>query len=134
MRVQYDTDAISQALGVSTKQMQGVKCSATSKGVKGTLDFVGVAADGKITYGTTTSTSSATCFGHWFSTAGGIVGYNNSAAVFAEMYPDQYGCYVGQYPGHLKKGKTYTIRQAVIYTHTDGKQYRATMEVHLKVK
>lgn len=134
VRVQYDTDAISQALGVSTKQMQGVKCSATSKGVKGTLDFVGVAADGKITYGTTTSTSSATCFGHWFSTAGGIVGYNNSAAVFAEMYPDQYGCYVGQYPGHLKKGKTYTIRQAVIYTHTDGKQYRATMEVHLKVK
>lgn len=134
VRVQYDTDAISQALGVSTKQMQGVKCSATSKGVKGTLDFVGVAADGKITYGTTTSTSSATCFGHWFSTAGSIVGYNNSAAVFAEMYPDQYGCYVGQYPGHLKKGKTYTIRQAVIYTHTDGKQYRATMEVHLKVK
>lgn len=134
VRVQYDTDAISQALGVSTKQMQGVKCSATSKGVKGTLDFVGVAADGKITYGTTTSTSSATCFGHWFSTAGSIVGYNNSAAVFAEMYPDQYGCYVGQYPGHLKKGKTYTVRQAVIYTHTDGKQYRATMEVHLKVK
>jgi hypothetical protein len=50
------------------------------------------------------------------------------------MYPDKFGCYVGQYPGNLKKGKTYIVRQAVIYNHTDGKKYRATMEVHLNVK
>ena len=127
-------DAISQALGVSTKQMQAVKCSATSKGVKGTIDFVGVNANGTKRYGTTTSTSSATCFGHWFTTAGNTCGYDGSAAIFAEMYPEKYGCYVGQYPGRLTTGKTYTIRQAYVYTHTDGQQYTATMEVRLKIK
>ena len=133
VRVQYDMDAISKALGVSTEQMHALKCSSSSKGVKGTLDFVGVGANGNVTYGTTTSTSSATCFGHWFTTTGNVVGYTSSAAVFAELYPDQYGCYVGQYPGRLTKKKTYVIRQAIIYTHTDGKSYRATMEVHLHV-
>lgn len=134
VRVQYDMDAISQALGVSTKQMQAVKCSATSKGVKGTIDFVGVNSNGTKRYGTTTSTSSATCFGHWFTTAGNTCGYDGSAAIFAEMYPEKYGCYVGQYPGRLTTGKTYTIRQAYVYTHTDGQQYTATMEVRLKIK
>lgn len=133
VRVQYDMDAISQALGVSTAQMQALKCSSSSHGVRGTLDFVGVSANGSITYGPTTSTSSSTVYGHWFTGAGSVVGYTSSAAIFAELYPDKYGCYVGQYPGHLTKGRTYTIRQAIIYTHTDGKQYRATMEVHLNV-
>lgn len=133
VRVQYDMDAISQALGVSTAQMQAIKRN-TSAGTKGTLVFAGVSKNGALQYNTTTSTSSATCYGHWFSTAGNVVGYDSSAAVFAEMYPEKYGCYVGQYPGRLTKGKTYTIRQAIIYTHTDGQQYRATMEVHLNVK
>ena len=133
VRVQYDMDAISQALGVSTAQMQALKRN-TRPGTKGTLVFAGVSSSGAKEYNTTTSTSSATCYGHWFTTAGNVVGYNNSAAIFAELYPDKYGCYVGQYPGHLTKGKTYTIRQAIVYTHTDSKQYTATMEVHLKVK
>ena len=133
VRVQYDLDAVSRALGVSTKQMQAVKCSASSHGVKGTIDFVGVSATGAKTYGTTTSTSSSTCYGHWFTTSGQVVGYTSSAAIFAEMYPEKYGCYVGQYPGHLSAGQTYTIRQAFVYTHTDGRQYQATMVVRLKV-
>ena len=134
VRVQYDMDAISQALGVSTAQMKSIKCSSSSHGVKGTLDLVGVGANGNLTYGPTTTSSSSTVFGHWFTTTGTVVGYTTSAAIFAELYPDKYGCYVGQYPGHLTKGKTYTIRQAIIYTHTDGLQYKATMEVHLNVK
>ena len=127
-------DAISQALGVSTKQMKEVKCNASSKNVQGTIDFVGASSNGTHRYGTTTSTSSSTCFGHWFSTTGNVTGYDSNAAIFAEMYPEKYGCYIGQYPGRLTAGKTYTIRQAFIYTHTDGKQYTATMEVRLKVK
>ena len=134
VRVQYDQDAISQALGVSTKQMKEVKCNASSKNVQGTIDFVGASSNGTHRYGTTTSTSSSTCFGHWFSTTGNVTGYDSNAAIFAEMYPEKYGCYIGQYPGRLTAGKTYTIRQAFIYTHTDGKQYTATMEVRLKVK
>ena len=132
-RVQYDMDAISQALGVSTKQMQALKRNTSPS--KGSLVFAGVNANGTtMTYNTTTSTSSATCYGHWFTTAGNVCSYTTSAGIFAELYPDKYGCYVGQYPGHLVKGKTYVIRQAVIYTHTDGKKYTAIMEVHLCVK
>ena len=41
--------------------------------------------------------------------------------------------FVGIYPGHLVRGRTYTIRQAIQYTK-DGKQYTATMVVNLKVK
>ena len=53
--------------------------------------------------------------------------------IFAEWYPDQYGCYVGQYPGKLTRGKTYTIRQAFIYKDAANKEYRATMVVNLLI-
>lgn len=127
-RVQYDMAAVSQALGLSTAQLKAVGRTASSN-----PRFVGVSANGNITTGTITSTSSNTCYGHWFTTAGNVCGYDNSAAIFAEFYPDRYGCYVGQYPGHLVRGKTYTIRQAIQYTK-NGKQYTATMVVNLKVK
>ena len=133
VRVQYDTDAISKALGVSTAQMQALKRN-TSAATKGTLRFAAVRKNGSYYYSTTTTTSDDKCYGHWFTTTGDVTSYGTSAAIFAELYPDSYGCYVGQYPGRLTKGKTYTIRQAIIYTHTDGNQYTATMEVHLNVK
>lgn len=133
VRVQYDMGAISKALGVSTKQMQALKRN-TKPGTAGTLVFAGLNANGTtFNYNTTTSTSSNTCYGHWFTSTGNVCGYDSTANIFAELYPDKYGCYVGQYPGRLVKGKTYKIRQAIIYTHTDGKQYKAIMEVHLNV-
>lgn len=128
VRVQYDMDAISEALGVSTALLR-----ATKVGAAYSPRFVGVSSSGAVTNNTTTSTSSSTCFGHWFTTAGNVCGYDSSAAIFAEMYPDAFGCYVGQYPGRLKAGNTYTIRQAVLYKAADGKTYRATNEVHLRV-
>lgn len=129
VRVQYDMDAVSQALGLSTEQMQSVKVGASNK-----IRFVGINATGTVSNNTTTSTSSSTCYGHWFNASGNICGYDGNARIFAEFYSDKYGCYVGQYPGRLTRGKTYTIRQAIIYTHTDGKEYRATMQVNLQVK
>ena len=129
VRVQYDMDAISQALGLSTAQMRSVKVGTANK-----VRFVGVSSTGAIANSTTTSTSSATCFGHWFNQSGNVCGYDSNARIFAEFYPDKYGCYVGQYPGRLKRGNTYIVRQAIIYTHTDGKEYRATMQVNLTVK
>ena len=132
VRVQYDMDAISQALGLSTAQMQAIKSNVGSS-VKGTVRFAGVSPNGTRTYNTTTTSSTDTRYGHWFTTSGSVCNYDTSAAIFAEMYPDKYGCYVGQYPGRLTRGRTYTIRQAIVYTHTDGKEYTATMEVHLSV-
>ena len=125
-RVQYDMAAVSQALGLSTKEMQSVGRLASSN-----PRFVGINASGSVYTGTTTSTSSNTCYGHWFTSTGNVCGYDSNACVFAEFYPDQYGCYVGQYPSRLQKGKTYTIRQAIQY-QKDGKWYTATMVVRLK--
>ena len=128
VRVQYDMDAISQALGLSTEQLKSVKV-----GKSNTIRFVGVNNAGTLKETTTTSTSSSTCFGHWFNKYGTVCGYDTNAHVFAEFYPEKYGCYVGQYPGRLTRGKTYTIRQAIIYKHTDGNEYRATMQVNLTI-
>ncbi len=126
-RVQYDMGAVSQALGLSTEQMRAVGRSSSAN-----PRFVGVNANGTVRLGTTTSTSSDTCFGHWFTTAGAICNYDSNAAIFAEFYPDKYGCYVGQYPGRLTVGKTYTVKQAIQYLH-NGKRYTATMVVRLKI-
>ena len=128
VRVQYDKAAVSQALGLSSAQLQSVGRSASSN-----PRFVGISANGATTTGTTTSTSSETCFGHWFTEAGNVCGYDSSARIYAEFYPDKYGCYVGQYPGRLVRGRTYTIRQAIQYL-SGGHRYTATMVVNLKVK
>lgn len=127
-RVQYDMAAISQALGLSTQQLKRLGRTASSN-----PRFVGVDANGTIHTGTTTSTSSSTCYGHWFTAQGNVCNYDSSARIFAELYPDTYNCYVGQYPGRLTRGHTYTIRQAVQYLH-EGKRYTATMVVQLKIK
>lgn len=128
VRVQYDMAAVSQALGLSTAQMKSVGRTASSN-----PRFVGISANGAITTGTTTSTSSNTCYGHWFNNDGNVCGYDSNARIYAEFYPDQYGCYVGQYPGRLVRGKTYVVRQAIQYM-VGGHRYTATMVVNLKVK
>lgn len=132
VRVQYDMDAISEALGLTTAQLKAIKVSTSA--TKGGVRFAGVGSNGKsLTYNTTTSTSSSTCYGHWFTTTGNVCNYDGSAAIFAEMYPESFGCYVGQYPGRLKAGNEYIIRQAVVYNETTTKRYTAIMEVHLRV-
>lgn len=133
VRVQYDTDAISQALGITTAQLKKIKRNDTTSNA-GDVRFAGVNSNGTtLNFNTTTSTSSATCYGHWFGSTGNVVDYGSSSYIYAEMLPDSFGCNVGQYPGRLTKGKTYKVRQAVVYTHTDGKMYKAIMEVHLTV-
>ena len=126
--VPFDMGAVSRALGLSTDEMKAVGRTASSN-----PRFVGVSSTGTITTGTTTSTSSATCYGHWFNSAGNVCNYDASAYIFSEFYPATYTTNVGQYPGHLVAGKTYTVRQAIQYTK-NGKQYKATFVINLKAK
>ncbi len=135
VRVQYDMDAISQALGLSTAQLKKIVPGASAN-----PRFVAVGKNGAISNATTTTTSSSTTstasdrkYGHWYNASGNVVSYGINSALFAEWYPEGYGCYIGQYPGRLTKGNTYIIRHAIIYKHTDGKEYRATMETHVNV-
>jgi hypothetical protein len=121
-------DAISQALGLSTKQMQSVKVGTSNK-----IRFAAVGANGNITNNNTITNASSTLYGHWFNISGNVCGYDSNARIFTEFYPDKYGCYVGQYPNKLTRGRTYTVREAIIYKHTDGKEYKAIMEIHLHI-
>ncbi len=127
VRVQYDMDAISEALGVTTSQLHTIMVGSNYN-----PRFAGANPSGTLTNSTTTTTSSATCYGHWFTTAGLVTNYGSSSAIFAEMYPASFECNVGQYPGRLTAGKTYTVRQVVLY-RANSKTYRATIEVHLHV-
>lgn len=132
--VQYDRDAICEALGISSDQLWAVKRNDNTSN-PGDVRFAGVNADGKtFTFNTTTSTSYDICYGHWFTTAGNVCGYDSSAAIYAETFTYLFNCKLGQYPGRLTRGKTYVIRQAFVYTHTDGKKYTATMETHVTVQ
>lgn len=128
--VQYDMEAASKALGLSTKQLQQVQC--TSSANPGFIAINGT--NSTITATTTTTTSSSTVLGHWFNASGNVCGYGNSAYIFAEFRPATFKCYVGQYPGHLRKGKTYTIKQGIRYKPTGSTQYyTVTFVVRVKV-
>ena len=133
-RVQLDTDAISEALGVSTAQLQAAVCGKKSSSAYPYVRIAAVNAAGKETNSKTISDTDV-IFGNWFTTTGNVESdLTSNAAIFTKIYHDKYGCYVGQNPGKLIKGRTYTVRHAVIYTDKDGKEYKATMEIHLNMK
>ena len=115
--VQFDMGAVSEALGLSTEQMQTLGRYSTSNPC-----FCGVNKDGSYSY-TLTSTSSSSYFGHWFNSSGNVVSYSSSSYIYSEIYRSSYQAHIGQYPGNPKQGKTYTIRQAVRYTADDGETY-----------
>lgn len=127
--VQYDIEAASRALGLSTAQLQAVRCASGAN-----PGFVGVNTNAAITATTTTSTSSSTVFGHWFNASGNVCNYDTNARIFAEFRPATFKCTVGQYPARLTRGRTYTIRQAIRYRPTGStKYYTCTYIVKLKV-
>lgn len=128
--VSYDIEAASRALGLSTAQLKAVKCSSNAN-----PGFVAInQTNSTVTATTTTSTSSATVFGHWFNSSGNVCGYDGTANIYAEFTPADFRCKVGQYPGRLVKGRTYTIKQAIRYKPaSSSKYYTCTYVVKVKV-
>lgn len=134
-RVQLDMDACSQALGVSTAQLQAAVCGKKGSSAYPYVRIAALNADGKTETNAKTISDTDVIFGNWFNTAGNVEsGLTGNAAIFTKIYHDKYGCYVGQNPGKLTKDRTYIVRHAVIYTHKDGKEYKAIMEIHLNMK
>ena len=129
INVQYDTDAICEALGLTTAQLKAVKVGSSSTNPC----FIAMNSNKTtLTYNTTTSTSSSTVFGHWFNAYGNVCNYDSSAMIYAEVTPSNFVCKLGQYPGRLTRGKTYVIRQGVRYK-SGTKWYKAIMEVHVDI-
>ena len=128
--VPYDIEAASRALGLSTAQLKAVKCSSNAN-----PGFIAInQTNSTVTATTTTSTSSATVFGHWFNSSGNVCGYDGTANIYAEFTPADFRCKVGQYPGRLVKGRTYTIKQGIRYKPAgSSKHYTCTYVVKVKV-
>lgn len=128
--VNYDLEAASKALGLSTAQLRGVKCQSSAN-----PGFVGInKSNSTVTDTPTTSTSSSTVFGHWYNASGNVCNYDNSAHLYAEFTPADFKCKVGQYPNRLTKGRTYTIKQAIRYMPTGATKYfMCTYVVNVKV-
>jgi len=127
--VQYDIEAASRALGLSTAQLRAVKCNSSAN-----PGFIGISSSNSVKPTTTTSTSSSTVFGHWFNASGNVCNYDNSAYIYAEFTPADFKCKVGQYPGHLQKGKTYTVKQGIRYRPSGATKYvTCTYVLNIKV-
>lgn len=95
-------------------------------------------ADGKAMFyavnanGTISNTaSSANGYGHWFSATGDRCDYA-SGYVFSEFDANSLTFTLGQYPGKVKNGSEYTIRQAIKY-QKNGKTAVATFVFNIHI-
>ncbi len=127
VNVTFDMAAVSEALGLSSAQLK--KLGATSSSNPG---FYGINAGGSASY-QLTSTSTSSYFGHWFNASGNVCGYDSNARIYSELDRNTFVAHVGQYPGKLTKGKTYTVRQAIRYKPSGSSKYYKC-EYILKVK
>ena len=127
--VQFDMGAVSEALGLSSDELKTLGSSRSSN-----PSFCAVNKSGTYAYTPLTTTSSSTYFGHWFTTGGNVTSYGSSSAIFSEIYRSSYQAHIGQYPGALTVGKTYTIRQAVRYNDDEGDTYTATFVINVNVQ
>ncbi len=131
VNVPYSIEAASKALGLSSDHLHAVACNSSAN-----PGFIAINnSNSNITANTTTSTSSATVLGHWFNASGNVCGYDSNAQIYAEFMPATFQCKVGQYPGRLVTGRTYTIKQGIRYKPTgSSKYYTCTYLVKINVK
>ena len=129
VNVQLDMGAVSQALGLSTEQMKKLGRYSSSN-----PSFFAISPSGTKSWSPLTSTSSDSYFGHWFNASGSICGYGSSSYIYSEIDRNTFIAHLGQYPGRLVKGRTYTIRQGIRYKDANNKFYTATfiIKVHAK--
>ncbi|WP_194974856.1 DUF4859 domain-containing protein [Aquiflexum lacus] len=91
--------------------------------------FFGVESDGTLNSNTT-----ANGFGHWFDANGNICNWGTEAVIFSEYNEDTFTFNVGQYPGHSRKGDTFKIRQALVYTYSPGQSVQATITFNISIE
>ncbi|PHR95397.1 MAG: DUF4859 domain-containing protein [Leeuwenhoekiella sp.] len=80
------------------------------------------------------SETTANGYGHWFNAAGDVIGWGDNAYVFSEFDEAGMKFSIGQFPGRLKTGDSYTIRQALVYEYESGKSVQATFTFEIKIE
>lgn len=102
-----------QTSGISAKMQDWNANGPTA----GKIMFYAVAPDGTLSQ----SGSTANGFGHWFDATGTVSAYANGT-LFSEFSANQVSFSLGQYPGRMVEGKTYTLRQALRYRYARTKE------------
>lgn len=94
----------------------------------GKMMFCAVGPDGSLAQ----SGSTANGYGHWFNTAGNVCAYS-AGSLFSEFTPSGLSFSIGQYPGKLSAGSTYTIRQALNYQYKRNSFCRANFVFNITI-
>lgn len=76
----------------------------------GKIMFYAADAEGQLVQ----SGSTANGYGHWFDASGAVSPYS-SGYIFSEFSPATLSFNMGQYPGRITNGQTYTVRQTLRY-------------------
>ena len=76
--------------------------------------------------------STANGYGHWFSASGVVTDYGNGY-VYSEFAPAGLTFSIGQYPGKLSVGQTYTIGQALRYRQSSNQEATARFVFHIHI-
>ncbi len=58
--------------------------------------------------------------GHWFDSDGNVCSWGENAKIFSEFNKDDFSFKIGLYPGHVKTGESYTIKQALLYKYSSN--------------
>ncbi|RXK86223.1 DUF4859 domain-containing protein [Filimonas effusa] len=92
------------------------------------IKFYAVESNGNLNPATT-----ANGYGHWFSAKGDVVNWGSSAVVYSEYDQKKMIFTIGQYPGHVKAGDNYQVKQALVYTLSNGKKVQATFTFKVSI-
>ena len=124
--VRSSYEPVSVTVGGSAAQLLGTALQLQTSAVASLMTAyasAGPQADKMMFYPVNPSTlktvnrgSTANGYGHWFNASGTVSDYNNGY-LYSEFAPSTLTFTIGQYPGKVRSGQTYTIAQALVYNN-----------------
>lgn len=92
------------------------------------IKFYAIESNGKLN-----ATTTANGYGHWFDASGNVINWGTGATVWSEYNEKSFNFTLGQYPGHVKAGDKYTLKQAFVYTTSNNKSAQATFTFNVTI-
>lgn len=120
--VPLNSAQIGQIFGLTAAQI-------TSGFTNKTIKYFGVNTDG-----TLDSVSTANAPGHWYNNTGGITTYGGTPFLYSELDMAKLIANVGQYPGKVMDGESYTFKQALVYTKSANDIRQVTLIFNVSIK
>jgi len=118
--VPLDDNKICRAFSMPVEKIQSLLGSS--------VRFYAINPDGSFI-----SNSTANDPGHWFTSDGKVTNWQNSSIVFSELNLGGMTLKVGQYPNACKWGDEFTMRQALVYTESNGNKAQVTIEINIHI-